>query len=165
VQLVHGRQLAPAELGTQVAAQQRVVPVAAPGAVVGGHEDTGPLQPVEHLPGVLLLGQLGGQSCGERVADARREHELLDILRLAGDDLTDQVLGDDVVVPREATDEVTGWPRLLEGDRGEAQRGRPALGPLHQQRQLFLGELHTVTGVRETGFRRGEREVVRTDLA
>ena len=68
------------------------------------------------------------------------EEEVADVLGLAVHDLLDEVVHDVPVVPGEPGDEPGGVVAALQRQRGQLQRGHPALGPALQRGHVGRGE-------------------------
>ena len=74
-----------------------------------------------------------------RLQDRRAEQEVLHLLRLALHHLLDEVVDDVAVVPGEAGDEVRGVVAALHRQRGQLERGDPALGASLERRDVGRG--------------------------
>ena len=104
--------------------------VAVPPALVvqRDEEQVAALQRLQHRPAARLAAHRVAQRPAQPAQHGRAEQEVLDVGRLALDDLLDQVVDDVAVVPGEAGDELGGVVASLHRQRGELEGGDPALG-------------------------------------
>ncbi|HLL65926.1 MAG TPA: hypothetical protein VK453_09270 [Micromonosporaceae bacterium] len=85
-----------------------VVAVPAPLVVERGHEQVRALQAFHHRPAVGVAGHGIAQGAGETVEHGCLQQEPWRRLRLPVQDLLDEVVDDEAVVPGEARDEAGG---------------------------------------------------------
>ena len=165
---VQGRDLVAvlvAQLAAQVLGEQVVE--AEPLAVVVEPEqaEVVALDAAQQLRAVRAAADRVAQPGADRLADARAQQQLADLVGLRGEELLGQVAAELRGAPGEAGDVVGVIAALAQHERGELQDRRPALGPLVEARHE-LGREPLAEDVREQllGLRRGEAQLVGADL-
>ena len=96
--------------------------------------------------------------------DAGAQQDVPDRRRLGVEDLLHQVAGQGAVLGDQLGDELAGVGMGAHGDRGQAQAGRPALGPPGQALQRVRRQRDAVPGQEHAGFGGGESQVAGPDL-
>ena len=152
VQLADALRLLVEEPGLQDVGEQVVVAVPLAAVVQRDQEQVVPVEGLQHGPTAVLPGEGVAQGAVHPVEDGGLQQERLDVVRLALQDLLDEVVDDVAVVAREAGDEGGDVVPSGHRERGELERGDPALGALLQGRHVVRGELQA-HGVVEVGRR------------
>lgn len=157
-------------LAAQVCAQHvsEEVVVAEPPAMLveRDHEEVFALQQLEHrLPSTRFAGHRLAQRCGETLEDGGVEQEAADGVGLPGQDLVDEVVDDETVVPGEPVDEPGGAGTVPQGQRRELERGDPALGAALERRHRVGRQPQVVEAVEiGSGLVPVEAQLRRPDL-
>ena len=154
------------QVGAQDVGEEVVVAVPLPTVVQGHHEQVAALQQLEHacaLPVVSVTASHSGPVSCSRTAVSRRN--LADVGGLAVEHLLDEVVDDVPVVPGEAGDEQRRVVTAAQRERGQLERGDPALGAGPERGDVGRVQVEP-GGRREVGGRLllGEPEVGRTHL-
>ena len=153
-----------AQAGTQQRPEQGVVAVR-PVLVELDEEDPPPLERRQPAAGGGVAGQRHGEVGGEAGGDARAQEELLRGLVLPVEHLGQQVVRHRDLRRRGAEHEAAGLGVRPQGAGGEAQAGRPALGPLAERPGVVATEADAVAGEQLARLVRPEAEVGVADLA
>ena len=114
--------------------------------------------------GPLVAGQFAGGLGADVLQDAGAQQDVPDLGRLGAEDLLNQVAGHGAVVGDQLRGELVRVGMSAHGDRGQAQAGRPALGPPGQALQRVRRQRDAVPGQELPGFGDGERQVAGPDL-
>ena len=147
------------QLAMQEVGEQRVVAVA--GAVAQRHQQAvEAVQPGQQQVAVVPIADRIGQGGVEAFQQRGLQQELLRLRRQVGEDLLGQVVGDAAGLAGEAFQVAATAVVGIEPQRGELQRGRPALGVLLQPREGGLGQGRSE---HRPGFGGVERQGARVD--
>ena len=114
--------------------------------------------------GLLVAGQFAGGLGADLLQDGRAQQDVPDLRRLGVENLRHQVAGQGAVVGDQLGDELVRVGMSAHRDRGQAQAGRPALGPPGQALQRVRRQRDAVPGQQQAGFGDGERQVAGPDL-
>ena len=155
------RILAP-ELQPQHLGEQRMVPV--PPGPDRLDKPVRARQSRQDCRGPLVAGQFAGGLSADLLQDGRAQQDVPDLRRLGVEDLRHQVAGQGAVVCDQLRGELVRAGMSAHGDRGQAQAGRPALGPPGQALQRVRRQRDAVPGQQQAGFGDGERQVAGPDL-
>jgi hypothetical protein len=118
-----------AQLGPEQLGEQGVVAVPGPPGSGGRGEDVLALQAGQHLGAVRVAGQGVGQLAAQPVRHRGPQQERPQLGRLDGQHLLEQVAGDGPVVAGQLVHEPSRQRVVAQGQGGQPQPGRPALGP------------------------------------
>jgi hypothetical protein len=146
-------------------AEEMVVAVPPTAVVERDQEEISALESLEHGLAAVLTGDGVAQRTREPAQDGRLQQEAAHLFRLTLEDLLDQVVHDEAVVPGEARDEARHVVAPLHRQRGQLQRRDPALGTSLQRGDLVRRQRqpHLVAQVRGRFVRR-EAQVGGADL-
>ena len=158
-----GRRLG--DLEAEELEQQVVIAVPLAAVVEWGDEHIRAFEFDQSRGRALCAGQRVGQRAVHLIDDRRHQHEVA----LGGperlQDLLGEVLADETVLPSEARDERGPVLRPADGQVGEVQAGRPALGPFRERDDRTVIEPEGQRPIQEgVAFLGGETEIARPDL-
>ena len=145
--------------------EQAVVAEPALVAVERGDEHPRALELLQYAGAVVAAGQRVRELAAQPLRHARAQEELAPRRRLQGEDLVGQVVGHRAVVAGELGDEGVRVILAGQGQPGQPQPRRPALGPLHEALELVRAQGEPEAGEHRRALLRGEREVGGAHLA
>ncbi len=118
----------------------------------------------ENVPRIVITGQFGGDPGVHAVKDRGFQQQVPHLGGLRIENLFHQVAGDRAVLSHEFLDELLRVRVAPHGDRGEAERGNPALRPLGEELQRLAGQRDAVMSHEDAGLVHAERKLVRPDF-
>ena len=98
------------------------------------------LGPVEMTGGVVAAGHMVAERCTQTAEDRCSPQERPHLWWLPVKDLLHEVVGDVPDSAGEGSDEAVEVGASPQGERGEVEPGRPALGPVIQQVDVGVGK-------------------------
>src|SRR5262249_8192645 len=120
--------------------EELVVAIPAALVVQGYDEQVAPFQGYQCRCPTGLAGDGVAQGAGEPVQDRGVEQEVVDLWRLLGQDLLDEVVDDVTVVAGEPRNERSGVRPVPKGQSGQLERGDPPLGALAEHADVAGGQ-------------------------
>ena len=130
------RQARPQDIREQV-----VVSVPLATRVEWDHKEIPPIEDLEHRLAAILSRNRIAQGASQPIEDAGPQQEPPHVVRLALQDLLDEVVDDEAIVPGETRDEAVDIVPVLQRQGGQLERGDPTLRPLFQRGDLARFEV------------------------
>ncbi len=118
----------------------------------------------QNARGPVIAGQFDGSSGADMLQDAGAQQDFLDFRWLDVEHLVDQIAGHGAVFGHQFLDELVRVGMSAQGYRGQAQAGRPALGPPVQAFQRVGGQQAAVLVQQQSGLVEAEGQVASPDL-
>ena len=163
---VHGQQLrvAPLELRTEEIAEQMVVAIPLAVIVERDDEGIGTREVLKRSSRVVYAEHCIAQGRRHVIEDRRPEQETLEMVRLAVQHLFHEVVGDLLLIAGQTGSPHGGIVTAAQRQRGQRNRGGPALRPLAQGPGRRLRELQSCARGNITGLHRVQGEERGPDL-